>query len=111
MSVASGGTFDFEGGGDTDPTLDGVDVSLASGGMIEVGAQSSTLLTLDDGTRITGGTMTIAGTPYTAIDIAMGDGASGATFNGVTVTNSAQIVVESGANLTLEAGPQSAAAP
>jgi hypothetical protein len=88
-------------------TLDNVDVS--GGGAIEVGVTTTgATLTLDGGSTVTDGTMTLGASPggVGTLDV---EGAAGAALNGVTVTAAALAdTIEIGqtgtAKLTLEGG-------
>jgi probable HAF family extracellular repeat protein len=106
----STGTVSVEG--PTGATLDGVAVTMGSGGKITVDPVAGAL-TLEDGTSISGGAMTI-GTVGT-LDVDQGSnsapGPYGATFGGgvsvtvdTTVSNHGVIDVASGATLTLDGG-------
>ena len=90
------GTLDIEGSA----TLDGVTV-INTDGTINVDANTQlTTLTLDDGTSIGGGALMIG--PSGVLDIVAGsNGGSGATLNGVFVTDHGALDVASGAALAL----------
>ena len=66
-------------------TFDGVTVtSFATADAIEVGQTSASILVLENGTSITGGSLAIGATGHTGtVDV---ESATGATFDGVTVT-------------------------
>src|SRR6202035_3924820 len=87
LTIAGGSTLDVESSGGA--TLDGVTVTGATGptaSLIEIGAHttSGSILTLDDGTSIKDGTLTIAG--GSTLDV---ESSGGATLDGVTVTGTA----------------------
>ena len=119
-TTIAGGTLDIENSGEVyvqsgsngDVTLDNVSV-INNGDGIEIGtfvAQGSTLV-LDDGTTITGGTLTLEDTAD-VLDVVVGPsgpgGANGpgpdATLDGVAVTNYGTIEIGSGATLALDGG-------
>ncbi|MFZ0422007.1 MAG: hypothetical protein WAL80_03930 [Xanthobacteraceae bacterium] len=116
LTVGQLGTLDIgaAGGGGAvgDPTLDGVTVTLESNGSATgtIAVDPSGLgeiLTLDDNTTISGGKLTISSAGV--VDIVMGNvgQGSGATLDGVSVTNGNAINVDptaSGAVLTLDDG-------
>jgi hypothetical protein len=100
LSLSSGSTLDIEHGpGGPGATLDGVAVTgtdantgtdpTSPASTIEVGL--GVTLTLDDGTKITGGMLTI-GTGST-VEIAAGSTDISATLDGVSVTNSGAILI------------------
>ena len=110
MTIQVNNTVDVENGINGGATLDGVNVTLY--GALDVGdvlADSGAILTLDDGTTVTGngaGTMTI--NANNAVDVEHG-GSGGATLDGVNVTlNGAldvgDVLANSGAILTLDDG-------
>src|ERR1019366_6865882 len=74
--------------------------------LIEVGVSSTATLTLDGGTTITGGTMTIGDTGE--VYVQNGTGTFGATLDGVAVSNGGEIgiggPVSSGSTLILDDG-------
>jgi Cadherin-like/FecR protein len=74
---------------DSNVTVDGVAVSLQDGAGIVVG--SGAILTLDDGTSITGGVLTIGSD--SALAIVHGANSLGATLDGVSVTNSGTVLI------------------
>jgi VCBS repeat-containing protein len=106
LTIDRSGTLDIEAGTNNGlgATLDGVTVN--NYGAIKVDpAALQTILTLDDDTGITGGTLTIGA--YGSLDIDTGNLGSGhgATLDGVAVTNDSAINVDptaSGAILTLD---------
>ena len=119
-TTITGGTLDIENSGEVyvqsgsngDVTLDNVTVTNNGEG-IEIGtfvAQGSTLV-LDDGTTITGGTLTLEDTAD-VLNVVVGPsgpgGANGpgpdATLDGVAVTNYGTIEIGSGATLALDGG-------
>ena len=112
LTINAGNTLDVEHGSNFDSggaTLDGVNVT--DNGAIDIGdAGCGAILTLDDGTTITGngiGTLTI--NAYNTLDIEHGggEGSGGATLDGVNVTDNGAIDVgdvNSGAILTLDDG-------
>src|SRR6202035_3329256 len=101
LTIAGGSTLDVESSGGA--TLDGVTVTGATGpaaSLIEIGAHttSGSILTLDDGTTIKNGTLTIAG--GSTLDV---ESSGGATLDGVTVTGTtgpAASLIEIGAHTT-----------
>jgi archaellum component FlaF (FlaF/FlaG flagellin family) len=112
LSIACSGVIDVEHGGNDGnggATLDGVNVT--DNGAIDIGdAACGAILTLDDGTTVTGhgaGTLTI--NAYNTLDVEHGgnDGNGGATLDGVNVTDNGAIDigdVACGAILTLDDG-------
>ncbi len=111
LSIGSSGALDIETGADgpsyPDATLD--DVSVSNSGTVYVGATTlGAILTLDDGTTITGGALSIGSSG--ALDIETGaDGPSypDATLDDVSVSNSGTVYVGAttpGAILTLDDG-------
>ena len=109
LTIASTGELQVTG----PATLDGVDVSDLNLGGTNAGiAVSGAILTLNDSTSISGGTLTIESTSGSELQITAGAGADGATkggatLDGVQVTDSNAtdgIDVASGAVLTLENG-------
>jgi fibronectin-binding autotransporter adhesin len=95
LSIGSVGILDVEGGAfSTDVTLDGVTVDNT--GSIEVGASSSIVLTLDDGTMIEGGALTVNG--VAELDVEYGANGPGATLDNVSVDGAGTIVVDHDAN-------------
>jgi len=91
LTVEAGGTLDVEDAA-TGATLDAVNVT--NNNLIEVGVSSTATLTLDDGTSISGGTVTLGSTGELLITAGAGtDGATarGATLTGVTVNAMALI--------------------
>ena len=91
----TGGTLTFGNASDTidvedasGATLDNVDVS--GGGAIEVGQTNTATLTLDGGTTITAGTLTISA--GSALDV---QSPGGATLTGVAITNTGIVEVVS----------------
>ena len=107
LTIGSGGELDVELGsnGGNGATLDGVTVT--NYGAIDVDLNASgAILTLDDGTTVYGGTLTIGSSGE--LDVELGsNGGNGATLDGVTVTNYGAIDVDlnaSGAILTLDDG-------
>ena len=101
-------TLDIElgGSGGNGATLDGV--TMTNNGAIEVDLSASgAILTLDDSTTITGGTLNIEH-GHSAVDITLGShGGNGATLSDVAVTSAGTIAVDpsaSGAILTLDDG-------
>ena len=101
LTIGSNSTLDIESAGGA--TLDGVTVTGATGptaSSIEVGANttSGSILTLDDGTSITDGRLTIGGN--STLDI---ESVGGATLDGVTVTGTTgptASLIEVGTNTT-----------
>ena len=100
LTIAAGSTLDIEKGltalakGVPDATLDGV--TVGGGGAIEVSKTTAgAVLTLTDGTTVTGGTLDIAtgGEVY----IQNGSGSVGATLDHVTVTGGGEIEIGSAA--------------
>ena len=90
---------------DSDLTLDNVNVQ--NSGEIDVGVSSGAILTLDDDTVIVGGALVIGDGAGGTLDIETGSFGSGATLDGVTVTDNGAISVDptaSGAVLTLDDG-------
>ena len=82
-SALFNGTVDVEG--PIGATLDGVAVTMAGGSKITVDPVAGTL-TVDDGTSISGGAMTIGS--LGTLDVEAGSiNGNGATFSGVVVTN------------------------
>ena len=110
LTLASGATLDIEDAGTPAATLDGVAVTNV-GATIEVGQTSTATLLVDDGTSISGGTLTIGASGFTGtLDVEKGGNAAapyGATLDGVTVTDYAAsdgitVGATSTATLTLE---------
>jgi fibronectin-binding autotransporter adhesin len=101
LSIGSGSTLDIEAGASgPGATLDGVSViginavtgeAAAPGSSITVGGSISAILTLDDGTTITGGSLTVG--LDSTVEIAPGSTDIGATLIGVSVSNSGSILV------------------
>ena len=79
-------------------TLDGVKVTGSGNIQVDTNVIASTLV-LDDGTTVTGGTLTVGSVGTLAVETA-----AGATLNDVGVTNNHSIEVFAGSNLTLDAG-------
>ena len=107
LTIATSGTLDIEtGASGPGATLDGVFVT--NNGLIEVDlAGAGAVLTLDDGTTISGGSMTIEDLGVLDIEYGGASGGHGATFDGVYVTNNGLIEVDmagAGAALTLDDG-------
>ena len=112
LTIACSGVVDIEHGGNDGSggaTLDGVNVT--DNGAIDIGdVNSGAILTLDDGTTITGngtGTLTINANSTLDIEHGGNDGNGGATLDGVNVTDNGAIDigdVNSGAILTLDDG-------
>ena len=107
ITIHDSGTLDTEYGasGGYGATLD--HVVVANAGTVQVGTDSdhTASLTLEDGTTITGGTLTIAS--GSTLEIAYGEGDIGATLDGVSVGNSGTIQVgtfDEDPTLTLEDG-------
>ena len=105
ITIGTAGTLDIETasnglGGDQ---LHGV--AIANNGVIDVGNLSTAILTLDEGTTITGGTLKIEpGATFSSGELDIGQGASGGpglTLNGATVVNSDTLVIEQSAVLVL----------
>lgn len=110
LAVGSDGLVQVEGRG---ATFDGVKVDVSNGGEIDVGqpaththtffeshTASGTILTLDDDTTVSGGTLVIESNGE--VDVEAGHTGTGATLKGVDVVNSGLIQVEEGAVLDLE---------
>ncbi|MEI9926186.1 MAG: FecR domain-containing protein [Bradyrhizobium sp.] len=101
LTIAGGSKLDVESTGGA--TLDGVSVTGTTGpsaSLIEIGASttSGSILTLDDGTTIKNGTLTIAG--GSALDV---ESTGGATLDGVNVTGTtgpSASLIEIGASTT-----------
>jgi FecR protein len=96
LTIAGGSTLDVESS--TGATLDAVSVTGTTGpkaGLIEIGAHttSGSILTLDDGTSIKNGGLTIAG--GSTLDVENSVTGTGATLDGVSVMNSGSIQVDS----------------
>jgi len=89
ISIVHEGTLDIEGTSAT--TLDGVDVTMSRNGNIEIGAMttSGSILMLDHGTTIAGGTLTIESNSQ--LDV---ESSTGASLNGVDVVNNGTINVD-----------------
>jgi hypothetical protein len=113
MTINAGNTVDVENGNNNGggATLDGVKVTL--NGALDVGdvlSDSGAILTLDDGTTVTGngaGTMTINANNTVDVEHGGNDGSGGATLDGVHVTDNGALDigdVSSGAILTLDDG-------
>jgi len=112
LSIGGVGVVDVEAGGNgLGATLDGVTVNGTASGvdipgsLIEVGLTSKATLTLDDGTTITDGSLTIGATGV--LDVEAGTTGPGATLNDVAVDATAAgslIEVGATATLTLEGG-------
>ena len=107
LSIGSASTLDIEAGANHVATLDGVNVTNAGNIQIDAVSSPPSLLSLDDNTLITGGTVTIGSSG--TLDVVTGSlgSGSGATLDGVTVTSSGGIDVDptaTGAILTLDDG-------
>ena len=112
LSIACSGVIDVEHGsndGSGGATLDGVNVT--DNGALDIGdAGCGAILTLDDGTTVTGhGTGTLTINAYNTVDVEHGsnDGSGGATLDGVNVTDNGAIDIGDagcGAILTLDDG-------
>ena len=112
LTINADNTLDVEHGSNFDSggaTLDGVHVT--DNGAIDIGdAGCGAILTLDDGTTITGhgtGTLTINADNTLDVEHGGNDGCGGATLDGVNVTDNGAIDigdVNSGAILTLDDG-------
>ena len=111
LSILSSATLDVENGknGGGGATLDGVNVT--DNGALDVGdVASGAILSLDDGTTITGnGTGTLTINAKNTLDVEHGGnvGSGGATLDGVNVTDNGTLDigdVNSGAILTLDDG-------
>jgi fibronectin-binding autotransporter adhesin len=92
ITIKDGSTLDTEHGTNGfGATLDGVVVH--NSGTVQVGtnADHTATLTLDDGTTITGGTLTIA--DGSTLEVSYGKDGTGATLDGVSVGNSGTIQV------------------
>jgi hypothetical protein len=112
MTINANNAVDVEHGINGGATLDGVIVTL--NGALDVGdvlSNSGAVLTLDDGTTVTGsggdtaGTMTI--NANNTVDVENGGGGGGATLDGVNVTDHGALDIGdavSGATLTLVDG-------
>ena len=106
MTIGADGTLDVERNtsGPPDATLDGMVVTnnntSATTPGITVGTSSTATLRLDDGTTLSGGTMTIGASGTLGIAHNSVTGAD-ATLNGVNETDSGTIKVSNGAKLTL----------
>ncbi len=109
LTIDLGGAVDVRTGptgqSHPDATLDGV--SVANHGNIEILTASGSVLTLDDGTTITGGTLTIDGGG--TVEIVYGSNNIGATFDGVSIDDLGAIQVGGAAvvgdpTLTLDDG-------
>ena len=91
LTIDLGGALDIrtgpEGQSHPDATLDGV--TVANHGNIEVLAASGSVLMLDDGTTITGGTLKIDGGG--TLDVEAGAHGGGATLDHVAVTDNGAI--------------------
>ena len=88
MSIGASSVLDIESSAGA--TLDSVTVTVTSGGIIEVDLAAAATLTLDGGTSVTGGTLTIGGSG--TLDIL---GNAGATLDNVDVNNANAIDVGS----------------
>ena len=107
LTVGSGSTLDVEHGTNgPGATLDGVSVtgvdavtapSATPASTIEIGVSGAATLTLDDGTSITGGAMTIGS--QGVLDITHGS----VTLSDIVVSNSGTIQVDTGATLHIDA--------
>jgi hypothetical protein len=95
LTVGDQGILDINGA--CGATLDGVAVDVSALGIIDVGAMtaSGSILTLGDGTAITGGALTIQS--HSQLDI---EACTGATLDGVIVTNDGTIQVGEAASAT-----------
>jgi fibronectin-binding autotransporter adhesin len=101
LTVGGGSTLDIEAGpSGPGATLDGVSVTgvdavtgetAAPGSLIQVGGSISAILTLDDGTTITGGMLTVG--IDSTVEIAAGSTDIGATLHDVSVSNSGAILI------------------
>ena len=95
LSIGSLGTLDVEGGDFShEVLLDGVDVN--NGGIIEIGASSIATLTLDDGTIIEGGLVTV--NEGSTLDVEYGYTGTGASLDNVGVSGPGAILVDSLSN-------------
>ena len=110
LTVASSGELQITG---TGAALDGVNVTDLNPGTTNSGIDvSGAILTLNDSTSISGGTLTIESTAGSELQITAGTGADGATPGGATLddvsvtdSNATEgIDVTSGAILTLDGG-------
>jgi hypothetical protein len=112
LTISGGSALDITTSG---ATLDGVNVTGANATLsvaastIEVGTTTTTgtVLTLDDGTTITNGNLIIDSGNTLEIDkgtASLPAGAPDTTLDGVSVTNSGTIQIDSSATLTLEGG-------
>jgi len=116
LSIGSGDTLDIEAGPNSTSlvnggTLDGI--AVTDNGALDIGdLTSGAILTLDDGTTVTGGgTGTLTINAHNTLDIEAGPNASGlvngGTLDGVAVTDNGALDigdVTSGAILTLDDG-------
>ncbi len=112
LSIACSGVVDVEHGGNDGcggATFDGVNV--IDNGALDIGdVNSGAILTLDDGTTITGhGTGTLTINAYNTLDVEHGSNfdSGGATLDGMNVTDNGALDigdVTSGAILTLDDG-------
>jgi fibronectin-binding autotransporter adhesin len=94
-TLSNSGTVEVEGS--LGATLDGVNVT--GSGLVQVDAESlASTLVLDDGTIVTGGTLTVGDSGTLAVETA-----AGATLDDVGVTNNNSIEVFAGSVLTLDA--------
>ena len=107
LSIGGTGILDVEGSA----TLDGLTVNVCSGGIIEVGETTSgSILTLDDGTTVTGGgtgQLTINFGNTLDVEKGTSDCHNGATLDGVIVQDNGAIDIghaATGAILTLDDG-------
>ena len=99
LSIGAGATLKVEG---TGATLNDVNVTLATGAIVQVDPSLTVKLVLSGGTTISGGTIQ-QGASSGAVEISAGSGGSGATLDGVTVNN-IPITVDGSVTLTLDGG-------
>ena len=111
LTVGSGSTLDIEAGSNgLGATLDGTSVNNSGTVRVDSPILPTTTLTLDDGTTIAGGALSIGSQGVLDIEVGsngQGNNGADATLDGVQVTNSGSIFVEpttSGAILTLDDG-------
>jgi hypothetical protein len=109
LSIGVFGTVDVENGENGGATFHGVNVS--DNGALDIGdVAPGAILTLDDGTTITGsetGSLTINQGSTLDVEPGSNDGPTGATFHGVNVSDNGALDigdVASGAILTLDHG-------
>ena len=95
LSIGPVGVLDVEGGSfSQEVLLDGV--SINNNDIIHIGVSSIATLTLDDGTTIEGGALTVNG--GSTLDVEYGSNGPGATLDNVGISGAGTILVDSEGN-------------